>query len=52
MVLKALRNIEEYGCVFRIEGLSDLRKAHGLKPLRIIEKEKMARLIGGDEASR
>lgn len=45
MVLEALKNIEETGCVFQIQGLSALRKTHGLEPVRMINRRTLACLI-------
>jgi len=45
MVLEAMENIKNSGCAFHIQGLNALRKAHGLRPVKMIEREKLFCLL-------
>ncbi len=42
----AIGNITKQGCAFRIQGLDEVRKTHGLSPVKMIGQEKLARLLG------
>lgn len=45
LVQEALENIKNWGCAFRVQGLNVLRRAHGLKPMKMIEREKLVCLL-------
>jgi len=45
MVVEATKNIKKCGCVYRIEDLNGLRKAHGLELIKMIGRQKLACLI-------
>lgn len=45
MVLEAMENIKNSGCVFHIQGLNALRKSHGLRPIKMIERKKLSCLL-------
>jgi Fe-S oxidoreductase len=45
-VLEAIANITTRGCAFRIQDLDDVRKTHGLSPVKMIDRENLAYLLG------
>lgn len=45
-VVAAIANITTRGCAFRIQDLDDVRKTHGLNPIKMIGQERLARLLG------
>jgi hypothetical protein len=46
MVMEAVENIKNRGCVFHIQGLNSLRKAYDLEPVKLIGREKLIWLLG------